>query len=500
MKSGVNLICSAGFRALSNERRVKAIKTVSRLAVEPRNQPVAFYSGLPLPKSTIELEEQARLQREADTKRQEAKRKEQTELGSKSDTEIIALIHSGSLPPHNLEIALGDHQRAVQIRRRWLARHSESFSEGLSQLPHDSFDYESVTGACCENVVGHVSIPVGIAGPLLIDGKEFMVPLATTEGALVASTHRGCKAITKSGGASTIVTSDGMTRAPLVRMPTIKRAAELKSWLEKPDNFYQVASAFNNTSRFGRLSSIQVSINGRNVFMRFKSSTGDAMGMNMVSKGVEKALDLLQEYFPDLDPVSLSGNYCTDKKHSAINWIEGRGKSVVCEAIIKGDIVRSILKTNVADLVELNINKNLVGSAAAGSIGGFNAHASNLVTAVFLATGQDPAQNVESSNCMTLLEPYNDGQDLYASVTMPSIEVGTIGGGTHLKAQGACLQMLGVKGSSPSAPGANSEQLARVVAATVLAGELSLMSALASGHLVKSHLKHNRKATPVVSV
>lgn len=188
----------------------------------------------------------------------------------------------------------------------------------------------------------------------------------------------------------------------------------------------------------------------------------------------------------------MSGNYCTDKKPSAINWIEGRGKSVVCEAIIKEDIVKKVLKTSVDALIDLNIHKNLVGSAMAGSIGGFNAHASNVVTAVYIATGQDPAQNVESSNCITLMEKAQNGKDLYMTVTMPSIEVGTVGGGTHLPAQSACLNMLGVKGANYDLPGKNADQLARVVSAGVLAAELSLMSALAAGHLVKSHLEHNR--------
>lgn len=118
-----------------------------------------------------------------------------------------------------------------------------------------------------------------------------------------------------------------------------------------------------------------------------------------------------------------SGNFCSDKKPAAVNWIEGRGKSVVCEAIIKGDVVRKVLKTNVDALVELNILKNLTGSAMAGALGGFNAHASNIVTAVYIATGQDPAQNVESSHCITMMEAINDGKDLHVSVTMPSIEV-----------------------------------------------------------------------------
>jgi len=317
--------------------------------------------------------------------------------------------------------------------------------------------------------------------------------MATTEGCLVASTHRGCKAITKSGGAKSAILDDGMSRAPVLRLPSVVRAAELKKWIASQDNFYQIATAFNSTSKFARLHSIKVAVAGRQLYVRFKSSTGDAMGMNMVSKGVEKALEILEQYFPDLEVLSLSGNYCTDKKPAAVNWLEGRGKSVVCEATISGDVVKSVLKTTVKALVDLNINKNLVGSAMAGSVGGFNAHASNIVSAVYLATGQDPAQNVESSNCITLMEAVNDGKDLYISVSMPSIEVGTVGGGTHLPAQSACLDILGVKGASAERAGANAEGLARVVASAVLAGELSLMSALAAGHLVRSHLKHNRK-------
>lgn len=164
------------------------------------------------------------------------------------------------------------------------------------------------------------------------------------------------------------------------------------------------------------------------------------------------------------------------------------------EATITGAVVSSVLKTTVAAVCELNMAKNLVGSAMAGmSAGGFNAHASNLVTAVFLACGQDPAQNVESSNCITQLNPANGGADLHISCTMPSIEVGTVGGGTHLAAQKACLGMLGVAGAADGAPGLHARELAMVVAATVMAGELSLLSALSAGHLVKAHMKLNRK-------
>jgi len=234
---------------------------------------------------------------------------------------------------------------------------------------------------------------------------------------------------------------------------------------------------------------------GTYLYPRFKTTTGDAMGMNMISKGVEHALNVMSTEcgFDDMDIISVSGNYCTDKKPSAINWIDGRGKSVVAEAIIPGDVVRKVLKTTVEAMVDLNIAKNLVGSAMAGSIGGFNAQAANIVTAVFLATGQDPAQNVESSNCITLMK--NLRGNLQISVSMPSIEVGTLGGGTVLEPQGAMLDMLGVRGSHPTNPGDNARKLARIVCAAVLAGELSLCSALAAGHLVRSHMAHNR-STP----
>mmetsp|Transcript_18098 Transcript_18098/g.20264 ORF Transcript_18098/g.20264 Transcript_18098/m.20264 type:complete len:185 (+) Transcript_18098:477-1031(+) len=179
------------------------------------------------------------------------------------------------------------------------------------------------------------------------------------------------------------------------------------------------------------------------------------------------------------------------KKPSAINWIEGRGKSVVAEAVIKRDIVENMLHTTVDSLVSTNIAKNLVGSSVAGSIGGFNAHAANIVAATFLATGQDPAQVVESANCMTLME--REGEDLLLSVTMPSLEVGTVGGGTALPGQNNMLSLLSCNGAHASVPGANARQLAQVIASCVMAGELSLMSALTSGHLISSHMKLNRK-------
>ncbi|KAM3225552.1 hypothetical protein ACQJBY_058351 [Aegilops geniculata] len=412
------------------------------------------------------------------------------------DEEIVAAVVSGELPSHRLESRLRDCRRAARLRREALRRIT---GRGVEGLPFDGIDYEAILGQCCEMPVGYVQLPVGVAGPLLLDGRDYHVPMATTEGCLVASVNRGCRAIAASGGAFSVLLRDAMSRAPAVKLPSAKRAAELKMFLEAPANFEALAAVFNKSSRFGRLQGIQCALAGRNLYMRFTCSTGDAMGMNMVSKGVENVLAYLRNNFPDMDVISISGNYCSDKKATAVNWIEGRGKSVVCEATIKGRVVQSVLKTTVEKLVELNIIKNLAGSAVAGALGGFNAHASNIVTALFIATGQDPAQNVESSQCITMLEAVNEGKDLHISVTMPSIEVGTIGGGTSLTSQAACLNLLGVKGPNHGSPGANARLLATIVAGSVLAGELSLLAALAAGQLVKSHMKYNRSSKDVAN-
>ncbi|EFC38170.1 3-hydroxy-3-methylglutaryl-CoA (HMG-CoA) reductase [Naegleria gruberi] len=428
---------------------------------------------------------------------EEIKRKELERYRQLSDGAIIDLIEGGKLAIYNLEDKLGDKKRAVKIRRMFLASKINPQDENLlDNLPyaHD-LNYDQVFGACCESVVGYVPLPVGIVGPIIIDGKPYHIPMATVEGCLVASTHRGCKALSSSfeGGVNSVILSDGMTRGPVVQFANTKRCNELKQFIDNPENFKELCRVFNSDSRFARLLEVKVGIAGRKAFLRFKCRTGDAMGMNMISKATQKALKFLKnEHFQDMDILSLSGNYCTDKKPSAMNWIEGRGKSVVVDATIPKDVVKNVLKTTVDEIVSLNISKNLIGSAMAGSVGGFNAHAANIVTAIFLATGQDAAQNVESSNCMTIMEKTDNG-DLYVSVTMPSIEVGTVGGGTHLDAQKTCLKIIGVAGANQENPGQNAQTLAKCVASTVMAGELSLMAALAADHLVSAHIAHNRK-------
>jgi len=448
------------------------------------------------------------------------------EYAALSDEEIVAMVRGGKLKDHQLESKLKDCERAVGVRRLALTSGGgqaplsvdqggpESAVAGLAKLPFQGYCYNQVFGANCEVVVGYVPLPCGLVGPLLLnseDGKGFSpyyVPMATTEGCLVASTNRGAKAVTQSGGCTAVVLKDGITRAPCLLLPSATEAAKLKLWVEDPANWSGVSGAFEATTSFGKLKSVMAVVAGRNVFVRLVCFAGDAMGMNMVSKGCLAVIEHLKTPFPNLRLIAISGNVCSDKKPAAINWIEGRGKSVVCEALIPSRIVKDTLKTTVRGMVEVATRKNLVGSAMAGSVGGFNAHAANVVSAVFLACGQDPAQVVESANCITLFEAIpsptgssDDGEDddLHISVTMPSIEVGTVGGGTSLPAQAACLEIMGVRGASQAdageAPGDRARKLGTIVAAAVLAGELSLMAALASNDLVKSHMQHNRKKT-----
>lgn len=201
-----------------------------------------------------------------------------------TDLEVMKLVDAKQIPAYKLETILGDPERGVSIRRNMLTKKLTSTSE-LSELPFTNYPhYSLVNGACCENVIGYMPIPVGYAGPLLLDGVSYHVPMSTTEGALVASTNRGCRALASCGGVHSSVLDDGMTRGPVVRLPSATEASEVKVWLDNSDNFQLVEEVFNSTSRFARLKSLQTALAGRLLYIRFKARTGDAMGMNMLSK------------------------------------------------------------------------------------------------------------------------------------------------------------------------------------------------------------------------
>lgn len=415
------------------------------------------------------------------------------------DRLVLERVRQGKIPLYTLEKYFdGDCMRAVRVRRQYveeqLQRLKADAAYSLDGLPWREYDYGRIRGRNCENVLGYATLPVGVAGPILVDDREYFVPMATTEGALVASTSRGCKAVSYAGGVRTALTGDGMTRGPVVALPSLAEAVRLIEWIRS--NFEYLSQVFNATSPFLSLDKIDCRPVGRLVYLRFKARTGDAMGMNMVSRATDSSLQLLLHAFPAIKVISLSGNFCSDKKAATINWLDGRGKSVVVEAVIPQDILRNVLKTTAVAMAEASTAKNLVGSMVAGSVGGSgcNAHAANIVAAMFIALGQDPGQIVSSSSCLTFMETANDGADLYVSCTMPSIECGTVGGGTGLASQRACLEML-VSGPIAEAtrPGEEAARLARIIAATVMAGELSLLASLTEGTLVKAHQVLNAK-------
>jgi len=403
--------------------------------------------------------------------------------------EILDKLRRGEIRFSEIDNIAGNKNLGAVIRRLYL---EEIKGVSLSSIGSTIIDFEEVVGRNIENPIGAVQIPLGVAGPLKIVGEhvhgDFYIPLATTEGALVASISRGAKAITLSGGAFATVYRDGMTRAPLFKTASAKKAIELVKWVL--NNIEDIKKVAESTTRYGKLVAIEPYIAGNNVWLRFKFATGDAMGMNMVTIAVDKAAKYIEEKFGETELVALSGNMSVDKKPAYINSILGRGKSVVAEAVIKKDVVSSVLKTSVNAMVDVNSRKNLLGTAMAGGIG-LNAHVANVIAAIFIATGQDVAQVVESSIAYTWMEETPDG-DLYASVTLPSLEVGTVGGGTWLPTQREALSLLGVYGSGDP-PGINSVKFAEIVASTALAGEVNLVAALASDQLVRAHERLGRK-------
>lgn len=401
---------------------------------------------------------------------------------------LVEKVVAGEIPLHKIEEIVGNANIAVVVRRKALEK---ILGKVFPAIGSTIIDFVEVVGRNIENPIGAIQIPLGIAGPLKIEGDyargEYYIPLATTEGALVASVNRGCKALTLSGGVKTKILFDGMTRAPLFWTPNIEEAIRLTNWVE--EKFADIKRVAESTTRHGKLKTVQTFIVGNNVWLRLVFETGDAMGMNMVTIASDKVCKYIEENFPGTTRcVALSGNLCVDKKSSLINTILGRGKSVVAEAIVKREVVAHVLKTTPEAIVEVNIRKNLLGSAKAGSQS-FNAHYANIVAAIFIATGQDVAQVVESSMGFTWTELRNN--DLYISVTLPSLEVGTVGGGTRLPTQREALKLLGVEGGG-NPPGVNARKLAEIIAASVLAGELSLLAALSVGHLAKAHEKLGR--------
>ncbi|MFC7187315.1 hydroxymethylglutaryl-CoA reductase (NADPH) [Halorubrum yunnanense] len=390
-------------------------------------------------------------------------------------------VRDGEIRFHELE-EHADADIAAAARRRLV---SETADADIDVLGEYAFDAADAHGSNVENMIGAVQVPLGVAGPVAVDGGaldgERYLPLATTEGALVASINRGCSVVNDAGGATARVTKSGMTRAPVFRVADVAEAEALVSWVR--DNEAALREAAESTTSHGELLDVTPYVVGNNVFLRFRYDTKDAMGMNMVTIATREACDAI-EAETDASLVALSGNLCSDKKPAAINAVEGRGRSVSADVEIPREVVEERLHTAPESIAEINTRKNLIGSAKAGGLG-FNAHVANAVAAMFLATGQDEAQVVEGANAITTAEATPEG-DLYLSVSIASLEVGTVGGGTKLPTQAAGLDVLGVRGGGDPA-GSNGDALAEAIAVGALAGELSLLAALGSRHLSSAH-------------
>lgn len=332
---------------------------------------------------------------------------------------------------------------------------------------------------------GAAQVPLGFAGPLLIDGEhakgEFFIPMATTEGTLVASYNRGMKLVHESGGVKATVVEDVMQRAPVFHFDDAREAKKFGLWVS--EHFDQIKSRAEATTSVGKLRDIEQYPAAKLMFLRFNFTTGDAAGQNMVGKATFAACEWIRSAYPGIRRYVLSGNLDTDKKASQINILRTRGKKVVAEAVIKKELIEKVAGVPVDFLVQQR-QVSTLGCFMAGSNNN-GSHSANGTTALFIATGQDVANIAESSAAMVYVEKTPEN-DYYFSITLPSLIIGTFGGGTGLPTQKECLEILGCYGKGKA------HKFAEIVAATVLCGELSLMSAVLAGDWVSSHDKYGR--------
>lgn len=331
-----------------------------------------------------------------------------------------------------------------------------------------------------ENFTGVAQIPLGIAGPLRVNGEyargDFLIPLATTEGSLVASYSRGMKVVSQSGGVTTTVSGDGMQRAPVFVFESARQARDFLTWID--DHLADIRTVAEATSHVAHLTHIEPFLSNKFAFLRFNFTTGDAAGQNMVGKATYAAYQWILANNPMVHRAYLESNFATDKKPSRVNMLHPRGKRVTAEATIPRDVLRTQLRVEPEQLAYhwgvANVGALLSGANNNGL------HSANAIAALFIATGQDVANLAEGAAATTYVEVTKTGA-LYFSITIPSLIVATHGGGTHLPTQQECLGMLGCRGKGMV------QKLAEIVAATVLAGELSLAAAISSLEWVTAH-------------
>ena len=373
-------------------------------------------------------------------------------------------------------------REAAEVRRSFAA---DKTNAKLNHVGQFSFEPTVLQGNI-ENFIGVAQIPIGLSGPLLINGEyakgEFFVPLATTEGTLVASYNRGMKLLRKSGGVTTTVVDDAMQRAPVFVFPSALEARDFGFWIK--ENFNEIKGCAEATTSVGKLRDIQQFPASRFLYLRFNYTTGDAAGQNMVGKATKAACDWIQSVYPKkIERYQLEGSFATDKKTSFVNTLHTRGKKVIAEATIPAEKLKEIMHVSVEQIFEARLTSQFGGYLAGVNNNG--AHSANGITAIFIACGQDVANVAESSAAAIYAEITRSG-DYYFSITLPSLIVATYGGGTGLPTQRECLEMMDCYGVGKV------KKFAEIVAATVLCGELSLGTAVIADEWVSSHERLGR--------
>lgn len=365
---------------------------------------------------------------------------------------------------------------AIKARQDFVREHTDSPVDHLASY---SLDPATLPGNI-ESFFGVAQVPIGLAGPLLVNGEhaqgEFFVPLATTEGTLVASYNRGMKLCRDAGGVTTTVLDDRMQRAPVFSFDDARQAKAFSGWLE--EHFEDVARAAESTTSVGKLLEIQRFSVSKMLYTRFNYSTGDAAGQNMTGKATFAACAWIKQHYPGELHFLLEGQFATDKKTSVVNMLHTRGKRVVAEITLPAALVQEQMHATTEQLYAARMRGQLGSIMSVTNNNG--SHSANGITALFIATGQDVANVAESSALFGFSELLPNG-DYYASVTLPSLIVATYGGGTGLATQRECLELLGCYGAGGVL------KLAEIVAATVLAGELSLGSAVVAEEWVQAH-------------
>lgn len=387
------------------------------------------------------------------------------------------MVRGMSLPriPRDPE---NDYSREAAEARRDLVR--EQTGAELEHVGSYSFDPAVLPGNI-ENFIGVAQMPVGLAGPLLIDGEhaqgEFYVPMATTEGTLVASYSRGMKMVAEAGGVKTTIVDDRMQRAPAFIFDSAREAKEFNLWFS--EHYEEIKAAAESTTSTGKLIEVERYHASRFLYTRFDYTTGDAAGQNMVSKATWAACEWIKAHYPPLMDYMLDAQLSTDKKHSQINTLKTRGKRVIAEVQIPSAILEKHMRVTSRQVFQARQISNQ-GAMLSGSTAN-TPHPANGIAAVFIATGQDEANVAESQAAIGYTELRGEDADYYYSITLPALIVATYGGGTALPTQSECLKVLGCDG-----PG-KVNKLAEIIAATVLCGDLSLGSAVVADEWVEAH-------------